>query len=69
MNFIVQVQNDSAKLFPTADDAIAYAGTRVYLSMTDEIHVRDDLRKGQIAEWSYGFKAVQIIPRQEDEWF
>ncbi len=66
MRFIVQVEGDSAKLCSTADEAIAYARTRVYLSPADEIHARNDLENGSIAEWSYGFKALQIIPRQDD---
>lgn len=63
MNFFVQIEGDSAKPCRTADDAITYAKTRVYLSTADEIRVRADLQNGQTAQYAYGFKSVQIIPR------
>ncbi len=67
MHFLVEIEGDAQQPFGTVDLAIDYARTRLYLSPAKEVLIRNDLRKGQIAVWSYGFKSGQIIPRQDND--
>jgi hypothetical protein len=67
VKFFVQIEGEAQNPCSTADAAIAFAKTRLYLSPAEEERVRSELRKGQIAKWTYGFKHAQIIVRQEDD--
>jgi hypothetical protein len=63
MKYYVQVEGEAIKSFDSADKAIIYASLIVYLGPEDRVIATNDLELGQIAEWSYGFKGVQIIPK------
>lgn len=66
--FFVCVEGDFFPLiaereFDNSEEAINFATSKVYLNPAQRALIEDDLRQVQVAEWSYGFDTVRIIPK------
>lgn len=62
MRYIVQC--DSNKTFDTISEAMDYAKRRIYLSPERQPDMEALLEAGKIAQWSYGFAEVWIVPKE-----
>ena len=63
--YSVIVEGKIVRYFDTADDAIDFARTCVYLSPVRAFEMQNLLYSNRVAEWGYGFTSVAIYPPKQ----
>lgn len=53
------VSGDGSAEFPTAEEALRHASSRLYLSLPRQ-EALERIRADGLLEWSYGFKSAEV---------